>query len=134
MSIIGTNKSFTLIEVMIATSVLAIGSILIYEALFIALDSYNYCDNYLRVVQLMNEKMWQAQENLAEQSNLGDIQAHGEFIEKNKLYNWDLSYSLVDEAKGKYKLSRIDLTLSWQEGRRLVNLSRNAYALFRQKQ
>lgn len=82
----------------------------------------------------MNEKMWQAQENLAEQSNLGDIQAHGEFIEKNKLYNWDLSYSLVDEAKGKYKLSRIDLTLSWQEGRRLVNLSRNAYALFRQKQ
>lgn len=115
-------------EVMVATCVLSLGAVLIYESFFIALDSFNYYSNYLNVASLMDEKLWQAQDNLSRLGSSGQIEPSGEFINQNKNFKWNLSYNLISQ-----NLYQIDLTFSWQEGRRFVKLLRNTYAMYEEK-
>jgi len=126
MSLTG-NKGFTLVEVMVATAVLSLGTVLIHEAFFISLDSINYCSNYLNVMPWMNEKLWEAQDNLGRYGTLGTTGTGGKFTSGNKDFNWILSYSLKD---GLYKIA---VSLSWREGRRRIWLTRDAYAIAYEK-
>ena len=127
MSRIGT-KAFTLIEVMGATCILALGTVLIYQALFIASDSLNYYSNYLNVASLANEKVWQAQDSLAHFCDINDIETNGVFV-NNRHFSWNLSYEQRGGQKDVGKLFRIDLTVIWREGNRAVSITRSAYAL-----
>jgi len=125
------NRGFTLMEVMTATAILSLGTVFIYEAFFISLDSFNYCSNYLNVASWGDEKVWQAQDNLTRLGPQAQIEDSGVFSNRNKNFSWRLSHDLIDEAGGLYK---IDLTLSWKEGPRNVKLSRAAYAKYEKKE
>ena len=57
----------------------------------------------------------------------------GELTIANKHFKWELIFSPVDEAKGKYRLYAVDLVASWQDGRRQIRLVKNAYALYEKK-
>ncbi|MFH0827387.1 MAG: hypothetical protein V1923_05870 [Candidatus Omnitrophota bacterium] len=133
MSRIGTERSFTLIEVMIAANVLALGAILIYEAFFIALNTFSYSAHYLEVAPLANERLWQAQDHLEHLGHLGDLSTHGELTHRGEHYHWELS-SLLREEAGTDKLFQVDLTFFWQEGRRKANVSRSALVLYKEKE
>lgn len=124
------SKGFSLIEVMVATVTLSLGTVLIYEAFFISLDSFNYYSNYLSVIPWMDEKVWQAQDDLSKFGALTQIGTTDEFQKagKGKVFRWNLNYSLIDDG-----LYRIDLNLSWQEGQRKVKLLRSAYAMYEEK-
>jgi len=123
------NSGFTFLEVMIAAAVLALGSVLIYEAFFISLDAHNYYVDYLNVATWADDMIWQAQAKLRQGGSL-NAQEAGEFTENNKLFNWNLNYNLLDEQAG---LFSIDLYLSWKIGRKVFALSRNTYGLLQQK-
>ncbi|KPK96490.1 MAG: hypothetical protein AMJ95_13995 [Omnitrophica WOR_2 bacterium SM23_72] len=127
------KKGFTLIEVMIAASVLALGAVLIYEAFFIALDTFSYSEHYLDVAPLANERLWQAQENLTRLGHLGDLPTHGELTHGGKRYHWELSSLIQDEADSD-KLFQVDLTFFWQEGRRKAKVTRSTLALYKEKE
>lgn len=119
------NKGFTLVEVMLATCVLSLGAVLIYESFFSALESYNYCADYLEAAPWMGEKIWQAQDNLRRFGAYAPADNRGEFALGNKNFKWELSYRLINP-----QLYQIDLTLFWQAGRRRkIKLSRSAYAI-----
>jgi len=133
MSRIGTKRGFTLIEVMIATSVLALGAVLIYETFLIALDTFSYSERYLDVAPLANERLWQAQDYLTHLGHLGDLPTHGELTRDGKHYQWELSSIIQDEA-GSYKLFKVDVTFFWQEGRRKANVTRSALALYKERE
>jgi prepilin-type N-terminal cleavage/methylation domain-containing protein len=122
------NKGFTLVEVMIATTVLALGAVMIYESFFRSLDLYNYCANYLSVAYVADEKIWEAQNNLS-RLGPGAVMPGGQLRNNNKDFTWGLSYDLVEEDD-KEQLYRISLVLSWQEGRKLSELTRVAYAKY----
>ena len=122
---------FTLIEVMVATAVLALGIVLIFEAFFISLDSFNYCSNYLNVATWVDEKIWQAQDALSHLGSQGFIETEGSFVNRNKNFDWNLSYNLIDVQPDLYK---INLVLSWKEGRRKVRVSRAAYAIYEKEE
>jgi prepilin-type N-terminal cleavage/methylation domain-containing protein len=127
MSKTGNKKQgFTLIEVMVATAVLAFSLVLIYQAFFISLDSFNYCSNFLNVVSWADEKIWQSQDSI---SRLGSIagQTEGSFESESRKFDW----SLDDDITGQNTtLHKINLVLSWKEGKRDVRLSRTAYAIY----
>ncbi len=130
---IGNKKEgFTLIEVMIATMVLSITALLVYEAFFISLDTFNYCRDYLDVISLADEKIWQAQDDLSRFGMLTNIAGKGEFVSRNKKFIWNLSNGLVDEAVIQ-KLYKIDFSLSWREGNRSVKIARTAFAVHENK-
>jgi prepilin-type N-terminal cleavage/methylation domain-containing protein len=126
-------KAFTLLEVMLTVAVLSIGTIFVYQAFFNSLDAFNYCLNYLNVTSWMDEKIWQAQDSLAHFANLGRMLTDGKFVIGNKHFKWDLSYSQIDEVKKICKLYKVDLAVSWQEGKRQIKLVKNAYARYEKK-
>ncbi len=113
---------------MIATCVLSLGAVLVYQSFFIALDSFNYYSNYLNVASFMDEKLWQAQDNLSRLGPSSQIEPAGEFTNQNKNFRWNLSYNLISQD-----LYQIDLILSWREGRRPVKLLRSTYAMYEEK-
>lgn len=119
------SPAFTLVEVMVATAILSLGIVLIYQAFFISIDSFNYCFNYLNVASWADEKIWQVQNNLSHSKVEDIIETGGRFRKRNKDFNWDLSYYLID-----VDLYRIDLDIFWQQGRRKAMLYRNAYAVY----
>lgn len=126
-----SKKSFTLIEVMVATAVLSLGIVLIYEIFFKSLDISNYCSNYLNVVSRADERMWQAQDDLSRFGAIITASLKDEFTDNNEEFFWNLSYQLLDAEAGLY---RIEGTLSWEEGLRKKKISRVAYALYRERE
>ena len=122
-----SKAAFTLVEVMVATVVLALGTVFISESLFISLDAYNYYARYLSVLAWADEKVWEAQDSLTRFGSAATIPTTGKFSEKNKNFTWYLAYTPV-EADG--SLYRLDFELSWQEGFRKARLQRSTYAIY----
>jgi hypothetical protein len=116
---------------MAATAVLSLGIVLIYEAFFISLDSFDYCDNYLNVAPWMDEKVWAVENDIRCFGTLTGTETKGEFRIGSKNLDWLLSYDVLDKEQALYK---IDLEVSWQEGKRKIKLTRNAYAMFEKKE
>ncbi len=125
-----TKKGFTLVEVMVAVSILALGTALIYEAFFTSLDLFNYYEDYLNIAPWANEKIWQVQNSLGRFVSPGPIETGGSLFRRNRKFSWDLSYALLDELNEECKLYRIDLAVNWRVGKRSFSLSRDAYVLY----
>lgn len=123
------SKGFTLIEVMLAASVLALGALIVYQAFFIALDSFNYYSHYLDVVSFANGKIWLAQQKLEESADLSAIETSGEFSSDGRTYTWGLTNSLLEDEKNKAKLFKLFFELRWREGNKSAGIYREAYAL-----
>lgn len=113
-----------MVEVMIASAVLSVGAVLIFESFFILLDYYGYCSNYLNAVHLLDQKVWDAQDALFRLGSQAQLETRGVITKRHKVYAWDLSYGLIDETAGLYTL---DLIFSWTEGRKKIKLLRTAY-------
>ena len=114
---------------MVTTAVLSLGIVMIYESFFISLDSFEYSQNYLKVVSWLDEQVWQAKDELSRSGELINTQPGGEFVTSNKTFSWDLGYT----PTGTPDLFRINAVLSWQEGKRKVRISRSDYALYQKR-
>jgi prepilin-type N-terminal cleavage/methylation domain-containing protein len=123
------RSGFTLMEVMVATAVLSLGTLFVYEAFFMSLDTLNYCSDYLRVCSIADEKLWEAQDRLAHPGRQIDVR--GKLSARNKEFDWNLAYGLIEDGQGLYK---IDLFVSWQEGQRKARILRTAYAAYQKEQ
>jgi len=125
-----SQKGFTLVEVMIATAIFALGSVLIYQAFFVCLDSFNYVADYMSVTPWLNEKVWYIEESISRLGEAAEIQQEGSFRKRKTDFNWTVFYTLAD-SNGLQDLYKIDITLSWKRGRRNIKLLRSAHALFK---
>jgi prepilin-type N-terminal cleavage/methylation domain-containing protein len=121
---------FTLLEVMIATTVLALGATLIYQSFFIALDSFNYYSTLLKIAPWMNEKIWQSQDGIRRLGPGATLSTNGQLEVNNKDIHWSLTYQSNDQAGSFYQ---VDLAVLWPQGARQVKLSRSAYAIYSKK-
>ena len=124
-------RSFTLVEVLVTTVVLSLGAVLLYNAFFISLDSFNYYSNYLKALPWMEEKVWRSQDFLTHLKSSEQIDRDGEFKSGNKSFIWHLAFNQVNDLDGLYKIA---LTVFWRQGRKDVSLSRVAYAIYQPKQ
>ena len=114
---------------MAASAALALGTVLVYEAFFISLDTFNYYTDYLNVASWADNRIWQAQDKLRQGVPLAG-QEGGEFTENNKIFRWSLACGPLDEQARLYAL---DLSLSWKTGKRNLALSRSTYEILREK-
>jgi prepilin-type N-terminal cleavage/methylation domain-containing protein len=119
-------RGFTLIEIMVAVSLLAFGIVSIYEALFASLDAFSYYSNYLNVQTLANEKIWEIEDQILRSEIPKPDAVAGNFVVENHTFQWQTQATPLDEAQGLYDLQ---LTLSWKEGLREINISRETYAM-----
>jgi prepilin-type N-terminal cleavage/methylation domain-containing protein len=124
------KAGFTLVEIMVTTVVFSLATVLIYESYFRSLDLVNYCNDYFKVVSWVDERLWQAQNELTRFNTLTEVSTNEVLTLGSKNFRWSLSYS---SAGGAPNLYRIDSTLSWQEGTKNVAISRTAYAMYEEK-
>jgi len=130
MSKTGNKEAFTLVEVLVAMMVLALGTVLIYESFFKSLDAFNYYSRYLTLTSVMDEKVWEAGDSIARLGNLSAIKNSGTFSSNNRDFRWSLSDSPIEEQGN---LFRIDFALHWREGKRNIWLSRATYAIYEER-
>ncbi|MCM8780611.1 MAG: prepilin-type N-terminal cleavage/methylation domain-containing protein [Candidatus Omnitrophica bacterium] len=126
MSRIG-NRSFTLIEIMVTTVIFVLGVLLIYQAFFISLDSFNYCLDYLRIAPCLDETIWQAQDSITHFNIAPNLEPACEFILMPKDRQWEFGCSVIDKNQNLY---RINLRATWRRGKKDVSISRIAYAMY----
>jgi len=107
-----------------------IGAVVIYEALFNSLDYFEYGINYLNISPWIDEKIWQAEDDIARSGVLAIEDTAGELIINGRSFKWNLSENILDESGGLYK---VDLIIRWQQAEREVTLQRIAYARFTEK-
>ena len=125
---ISNRAGFTLIEIMVTTVILSLAAVLIYETFFRSMDLLNYCCDYLKVTSWVDDKMWQAQNELVRFNAVTEAPTNYLLTLDNKNFNWNLSY--LSAGYGAPNLYRIEATLSWQEGRKDMHITRIAYARY----
>ncbi len=129
----GKRRGFTLVEVMIAASIMALGAVLIYESFFMCIDSFNNCADRLDIAPWIDEKIWQAQDEIMRAGTLDEFDKTGGFVMDNNQYNWRL-YSQILSASLFYDLYKVNLNVSWKEGKRYAKSSRTAYAIYNKEE
>ena len=121
-----SDKGFTLVEVMVATVVLVVGVVVIFEAFLLSLDALAVFNNRLNAQWFFDEKIWQVQNRLDEPA--------GSFMPKEdngiirlgtEEYSWASTMQLVDPRQ---ELYRIKLNLNWQQGNKKIELSAQTMA------
>lgn len=123
---IGNKKAFSLIEQMVAVTILSSGIVLIYGAFFASLNAFNYCSSRLDALSWMNEKIWETQNELVYSGALIMGGYTGSFVKKTKNFDWTMSVDLIGQAQDSY-LWKLALTVFWKEPQRNVSLSQTAY-------
>ena len=128
MSKTGTRKdrAFTLVEVMAATSVLALGIVFIYEAFFVSMDIFDRCSDDLSVMAWADEKLWQAKDDISCFGYITTQKAGKLRTDKNE-FNWILSSARVEGADDLYE---VHLVMDWKSGKKTNRLSRAGYATY----
>lgn len=127
---IGSRRGFTLVEVMLASAVLALGTVLIYESYFTLLNSYEYVSDYLKVSPWVEEKSWQAQNEITHSGGQATIDTAGEFMIDGRKFISDLRTLKLSEEDNLYK---IDLAVSRAAGTKKFRLTRGLYAIYEKK-
>ena len=123
------SRGFTLVEIMVTAAVLSFGLVCVYQSLFICLDTLKYCNNYLNVLPQINEKIWLTQDVLKTSGPTAQLETEGNFTSGKKVFDWVLSYLLVDESEYLYQIT---MDVKWKEANRSAGLSRTAYARYDQ--
>ncbi|MFH1678015.1 MAG: prepilin-type N-terminal cleavage/methylation domain-containing protein [Candidatus Omnitrophota bacterium] len=120
---LNAKKGFTLVEIMVATAILSFGLVMIYQAFFISMDTFDYYLNHLNAQLWMNEKIWQVQDEFRRERIFIPKQANGELVIADKNFDWVMAYSLIVPDE----LYKINLQIFWKQSSRRVNLLKVAY-------
>jgi hypothetical protein len=114
-----------MIEVMIATAILVLGTVLIHESFLKTAELYGRYMNGMRLKSWMDEQIWKTREGLvySEAGYAGPMS--GEFARSGKNFTWAEQIRPLTERD----LYSIRLDVSWNEGNRPVQLTREIYAL-----
>jgi prepilin-type N-terminal cleavage/methylation domain-containing protein len=117
-------RGFTLIEVLLAVSFLALGTLMIQEGFLRCATLYGRYANTMRASVWTNEILWEARE-AALFTEVPPASSEGEFEAEGVPFRWRLASSVVTGAKDLYS---IKLTVEWNEGSRPQSLVREIYA------
>jgi prepilin-type N-terminal cleavage/methylation domain-containing protein len=124
--ILNKKRGFTLIEILVTTTILSLGIVFIYEAFFVSLRAYNYYENYVNVAPWMDEKLWEAQDAFTRIGTYESAPPEGELVVEGRTYAWRLSSELVDSGSNLYA---IGLSLTRHESKNDFQVKRAVYAL-----
>ncbi|MFH1507746.1 MAG: type II secretion system protein [Candidatus Omnitrophota bacterium] len=123
----GVNRGFTLVEVLVATSVLGLGLVFIFQALFVSLDYFNYYSDYLNISFFLDELLWKGKDEIRRTSSIYALNNDGTYTVGNKPFYWNVYDSLIDRDFG---LHEVGCVVRWRSGKKVRELSRLTYIIY----
>ena len=121
------KKGFTFVEIMIALVMLSGGIVMIYKSFFLCVDYLSYLTCRLYASQMIESKIADISRSYRESSDSSfDRGGTTETVEVN--HKWiDFNYGIeMSPVAGLDYLYRLNVTLSWYDGRRLMKVSRES--------
>lgn len=115
---------FTLIEVMLATVVLSVGTVLIQAGLLRSASLLSRYAHSLAAERWMDEKIWETKQSLFYSELPSEGAPAGSFTDSGKEFSWNLTVS-PQEGKNLYLM---ELSVQWEEGHTPVSLKRTLLA------
>ena len=102
----GRKSGFTLVEILVAVSILSMGIVFIFQTFFVNIDLLSHYKDYLNVMPWVDEKIWEAQNQLMRYCSLGpQMRTNGTLIVGFDRYPWNLNYKLKDRTKLIFQVS-----------------------------
>lgn len=112
LSSLADQKAFTLLEVLLAAVVLAVGISYITPIFFRSADSTTYLGNRTKVVRFMDESIWEAKAYLLRNPQTHEYRTETEFSAGNIPVEVNTHMRLKDGYNELYKL---DIVATWRE-------------------
>lgn len=118
------GSGFTLVEVLMAVSFLALGTLMIQEGFLRSAALYGRYANTMRASVRTDAILWEAREAVLFSEGV-PAPAAGEFDSRGVPFRWRLSADPLAGAKDLYSLK---VVVEWSEGARTQSLVREVYA------
>ena len=122
------NGGLSFFETMVAVVILSSGLVFIYKAFFIALDYTEHLKCRLYANVLLDEKISSLERLLQDQNQIPFSQ--GKEIESVQVENRKIDFQYTIDLRGVENMKglfEINISIGWQQGKRWVSLSRDAY-------
>ena len=127
-----TRRGFTLVEILVAVSILSMGIVSIFQTFFVNIDLLSHYKDYLNVMPWVDEKIWEAQNQLMRYGSLGpQMRTSGTLIVGVDKYPWNLNYKLKDRKKLLFQVS-FYINRERQNQTREFHIERTAYAYYQE--
>lgn len=111
------NYGFTLIEIMITISIIAIGMILIIQAYSLSLKVLKLSSEFIQAVLLAEQKLWNFERVSFKNRILSEFD-HQSYVIENQNFNYTFKRDNTDEAM----INQLKLDISWTNDGALKNL------------
>lgn len=126
-----SDIGFTLIEVLVALTIVSISVVSVYAAFTGISDTLARVDNYNRSVLIGMEKLWEVEEALLQSEDANAVNFSGELKESDtRLLKWEFTQNDLQDYPN---LKEINLTLQWQQGKRSGNFNVTTYLRAKEK-
>ncbi len=119
------KSGFTLIEVMLAVSVLALGTLIIQQGLLRSANVLGHASNVLTVQSRADQKIWDVKETFLYAAAPSAEGQNGSFTGQGREFHWVVKAELLEPEQEFYLLR---LTVNWLEGNKPMEFKREIYA------
>ncbi len=110
------RNAFTLIEVLIASAILATAIVFIFRSFNVMTTAVKFSQNISLACFLIEDKLWEIEDKQKDKLELQEAASGEEEIQGQK-FKWE--YMLADiESSGSVKLKSLDFKVSWPENAR----------------
>jgi prepilin-type N-terminal cleavage/methylation domain-containing protein len=114
MSRTGSERGFSLLEVLVATVILSIGVVFLFPSFFMAADALVNTRERLTVQSWAENRLWESARTLEQVGGGVVLSDAGEVLLGKKTYAWEMESGEVDPG-----LSSLSLTVRWTSGGRM---------------
>lgn len=128
------EDGFLLFEVMVTVAILSLGLILILRSFTTSLAAARTSQDYMRACLLVEEKMWELEEEAETTRKVTTTPSKGEFMPTNEEDRWRENFSweiatndLRDEEGGEAPLDEVTVIVTWKEGGRKREVGLTTY-------
>ncbi len=118
------KTGFLLFEVMVTVAILSLGLTLILRSFTTSLQAARTSQDYMRACLLLEEKLWELEEEAEATRKLTTRPSRGNFLASNERDRWRRKFSwqiftedLRDEEGKDTYLDKVKVTVAWKEGR-----------------
>lgn len=130
MWLIGNNKGFTFVELMVALVILCTGLVFIIHGFITAAGVLNTTQNDVAAFQFLDAKMQELELAAKKDTGIKREDSEGDFSSVERGFNWNLEVTAVEKEQEldlSEDLNEVRLAVAWQERNQPKDLSAVTY-------